>query len=286
MQIRFLTFEQYHNKKNVGSTKIRVHNLIKHWPEAELYKYGENPDVLIFQKVYVTQDYTFPKHFPGIKILDICDPDWLEGTLIKETVDAVDAITCPTQPIADFIKQLTDKPVQVIRDRFDLAEFPEPKRHHDKLKTIVWFGYQHNADLLKLAMPSIASRKLRVIVIADGDPGAHRWAGEKYENYYTYYKFNQENLYRQIQEADIAVFPLGFRPQDKFKSENKTIIAKLCGLPVATNAEEIDALIEAKDRNQAVREFYDEVKKEYDCKNSIGQYKKLIEEINNAKTAN
>lgn len=279
MQVRFLTFEQIHNKKNVGSTKIRVHSLIKHWPEAELYKYGENPDVLIMQKVYVTQDYTFPKHFKNIKILDICDPDWLDGALIRETIDAVDAITCPTQPIADFLKQMTDKPVQVIKDRFDVSEFPTPKQHHGKLKTIVWFGYQHNADVLKLAMPSIAARKLKVIIIADGDPGAHRWAGEKYEDYYTYYKFNQEALYRHIQEADIAVFPPGFRPQDKFKSENKTVIAKLCGLPVATNAEEIDALMEAADRNQAVRGFYETTKKQYDCKKSVEEYKKLIQQL-------
>lgn len=277
--VRFQTFEQYHNKKNVGSTNIRVRNLLKHWPEADVYKYGENPDVLIFQKVYVTQDYTFPKHFNNIKILDICDPDWLEGALIRETIDAVDAVTCPTQPLADFLANMTDKPIKVIKDRFDVAEFPTPKIHHGKLKTIVWFGYQHNADVLKLAMPSIAARLLKVIIISDGDPGVHRWAGMKYEEYCTYYKYDQKALYRHLQEADIAVFPQGFRPQDKYKSENKTVIAKLCGLPVATNAEEIDALMEAADRNQAVRDFYDKTRKGYNCKRSVEEYKLLIQEI-------
>ena len=54
VDVRFMTFEQYHGKRNIGSTRIRVRNLLKHWKEADIYKYGENPDVLIFQKVYMT----------------------------------------------------------------------------------------------------------------------------------------------------------------------------------------------------------------------------------------
>src|SRR5687768_10393536 len=100
--IKFFTFEKYHNKKGVGSTKIRVHNLLKYWDEASEYKYGEYADVMIFQKVYCTYDFKYPAHFPGIKILDICDPDWTEtpDIYIKETMDAMDAIVCPTEEFA------------------------------------------------------------------------------------------------------------------------------------------------------------------------------------------
>ena len=58
-RVAFQTFESFHGKKNIGSTNIRVHQLIKHWEEAELYKYGQNPDVMIFQKVYWLPDYRF-----------------------------------------------------------------------------------------------------------------------------------------------------------------------------------------------------------------------------------
>ena len=69
------------------------------------------------------------------------------------------------------------------------------------------------------------------------------------------------------------------RPQDKFKSENKTVIAQLLGLPVAVNAEELDQLMTAEQRNKAVDTVYDIVKKEYDVNKSVQQMKGLIDEI-------
>lgn len=279
--VRFHTFEQVHAKSNVGSTKIRVHNLIKYWPEAGLYKYGEKPDTLIFQKVYCGKDYKFPATYSGTKILDICDPDWLEGVPIKETVDAMDAITCPTEALAEFIRQMTDKPVVVIKDRFDLTEFPTKKVHRGQAKTVVWFGYQHNANALKLAVQSIERRGLRLKVISDQDPFASRWAAKpkEYESMYEFVKYLPNTAYSEIQKADICVLPKMNRPQDRFKSENKTVIAQLLGLPVAVNADELDELMTAEARNSKIDTIYDKLREEYDVKKSVEQYKELIESI-------
>src|SRR5665213_1716606 len=99
MIVKYLTFEMIHNKNGVGSTRLRVHNLLKHWPEASLYKYGEKPDVMVFQKVYELSDYHFIKHLDCIKILDMCDADWYDMEfLVKATIDAVDAVTCSSEP--------------------------------------------------------------------------------------------------------------------------------------------------------------------------------------------
>lgn len=279
--VRFQTFEQFHNKKNVGSTKIRVHNLIKYWDDADLYKYGENPEVLIFQKVYMTQDYRMPKYFKGLKILDICDPDWLDGALIKETVDVMDGVVCPTENIAKFIRQLTDKPVKVIKDRFDLDKFTK-KEHEGKTTKVVWFGYMHNAEILKFTMPSLENRNLQLIVVSNQDPQAWGWVmedPEKYKDKYTFYAWREQTAYKQIQEADICVLPKGGRPQDKFKSENKTTIARLLGLPVATNADELDALMTAEARIQEVDKWYDKTRMEFDCKKSVQEYQDFIKEL-------
>lgn len=279
--VRFFTFEAFHAKSNVGSTKIRVHNLIKYWEDAKLYKYGEKPDVLIFQKVYIGKDYKVPATFPAVKILDICDPDWLEGVPIKETVDAMNAITCPTEPLAEFIRQLTDKPVRVIKDRFDLTEFQSRKTHRGQAKTVVWFGYHHNASALKLAVQSIERRGLRLKVIADQDPFASRWAfkPKNFESNYEFVKYRPDTAYLEIQKADVCVLPKMNRPQDRFKSENKTVIAQLLGLPVATTADELDKFMTAEQRNKAVDTVYDIVRKEYDVNKSIKEYKDLIDEI-------
>lgn len=280
MVIRVQTFETVHNKRNVGSTKIRVHNLIKYWDEAELYKYGEKPDVLIFQKVYATKDYIFPLTFPGIKILDICDPDWLGATLLKQTIDSMSAVVVPTKAMQEFIQQMTDKPVVQIKDRFDLSEFPAKKTPRGKAKEVVWFGYSHNATCLKLAVQSLERRGLKLRVVSDQDPFASRWASkpDEYDKLYTFVKYLPDTAYSEIQKSDICVLPKENRPQDKFKSENKTVIAKLLGLPVAVTAEEIDALMDEESRvvNQ---EDYAKLQKEYDCKQSVKEYKELIDEI-------
>lgn len=281
MVVKAFTMEMFHAKQNVGSTKIRVHNLIKYWPDLSLYRYGELPDVMIFQKVYIGKDYKFPKTLPCKKILDIADPDWFEGVPIKETVDAMDAITCPTEPLAEFIRQLTDKPVRVIKDRFDLTEFPSRKVHRGQAKTVVWFGYHHNVSSLKLAVQSIERRGLKLKVIADQDPFASRWAfkPKDFESKYEFVKYHPDTAYSEIQKADICVLPKMNRPQDRFKSENKTVIAQLLGLPVAINAEELDELMTAEARNKAIDTVYDILREEYDVKKSVHQMKGLIDAL-------
>jgi len=64
MEVRYFPFTKFHGKGQTGSTTIRVDNLIKYWKEADIYKYGEKPDVLIWQKVYWLPDWEFQKHYP------------------------------------------------------------------------------------------------------------------------------------------------------------------------------------------------------------------------------
>ncbi len=280
--VAFFTFEQFHNKQAVGSTALRVHQLIRHWPEASLYKYGAHPDVLVFQKVYVTPDYTFPEHYPGIKILDICDADWTEGALIKQTVDAMHAVTCPTEALAKFLRQLTDKPVVVIPDRFDLALIPGRKPHINEAKRVLWFGYRHNAITLKPAMDIIDQLGLHLTIIADDDPMPWQWLlrdrAEAFRNdrRYKFIKYKEETIYDDMQQCDFAIFPEGGRPQDRFKSNNKTIKAILAGLPVAKTKEEIESFIQPEAREKYMEKEYNRTKKDYDCSESVRQYKDLI----------
>lgn len=284
MRVKIFSFSQYHNKRpSPGSTKIRVENLIKKWPEASLYHYGEDADVFIFQKVYVTYDYKFIKHLDRIKILDVCDPDWTAtpDIHIKETLNAVNAVVVPTKNMQKLIQQMTDKPVRVIKDRFLIDEFPARKVHKGKAKKIVWFGYAHNSELLKFAIPAIERRGLEIIAISNEDPQFHRWAGDRQEmeKTYKYYKYGHDTVYKHIQEADICVLPQGNRPMDKYKSENRTVIAQLCGVPVVTTAEKLDELMEAEARNKHIDLLYNKLRLEYDVSESVKGYQELIDEI-------
>lgn len=285
MKVNFFTFEQFHGRKHTGSGKIRVKNLIKYWDGADLYRYGNKPDVLVFQKVYVTEDYKLPISYPGIKILDVCDPDWFSYHFwLKATVDAVDAVVCPTKEMQTFIQQLTDKPVRVIKDRFDVSEFPTPKVHTKKAKDVVWFGYSHNAEILRDVVFSCYKRKLNLTIISDSDPELWQ-VHDEFKPYYRFKPYKQETIYEELKKADICVMPKGNRPQDRFKSENKTIIARLCGLPVAANSEELDELLEPEAREKDKSKWYDKVRAEYDCINSVNEYKQLIKELEDAKNS-
>lgn len=286
MQVKFFDFSTYHGKNPPsGSTNIRVHQVIKYWEEASIYRYGEKPDVLIFQKVYCSPDYSFPRDFTGLKILDLCDPDWLDGsTAIKETVDAVDAITCSSDNLSEFIRQLTDKPVVTIADRFDLEVIPKPMIHKGDAKTVVWFGYRHNAEIIKAAMQTINELGLKLIVISNDDPMTWQWLdrqiGEDFRlNNYRYLKYDEERIYLDLQRADIAVLPQGGRPADHFKSNNRTVKSILAGLPVAKTGDELRNLIKAKNRTKYIEDNYDKTVEEYDIMRSVDQYKELIEKI-------
>lgn len=283
--IRFFTFEQLHGKRNIGSTQIRVRNLLKYWPEASIYKYGEKPDVMIFQKVYVTQSkqglYQLPATYKGgLKILDLCDPDWFQHSIwLKATVDGVDAITASSQGIVDFVCQITDKPVRLIKDRFDVDEFPAKKVHKEKAKDLVWFGYMHNAELLRGVVFHALKRGLRLTVIADADPQIWQVTGdESFKPYYTFIKYDDQ-AYNKIQGHDICVLPKGNRPEDRFKSENKTTIARLLGLPVAKTPEDLDKFLNPTARNTEVDKWYTQTKIEYNVKRSVEEYQQLIKEL-------
>ncbi len=279
MVVKAFTYEQFNGKQNVGSTRLRVHNLLKHWDEASLYNYGEKPDVMIYQKVYKTFDYTLPLTFPCTKILDVCDPDFRDtpDIHIVETMNAMDAVVTPTQAFADYLQQMTNTPVHVIKDRFDTDEMPPPKVHRGTAKTLIWFGYSHNADCLKLAIKSIEARGFNLIIVSDQDPFVYRWATDKsYEKKCRFVKFEVDVLYEELQKADICVLPVNTRPFDMFKSENKTVQAQLLGIPVARNAEELESLMTAEARNSNINAIYGKLKQEYDVRRSVEQYKEII----------
>lgn len=293
MNVKVFSFEKFHNRKNVGSTRIRVRNLMKYWPELTEYKYGQMADVMIFQKVYVTGEtyrssrFDFIKHVDAVKILDTCDPDWLgangvtNGCLIKETVDNVDAVVTSTEELAKFIRQLTDKPVVVIRDRFLVDDAQAPKQHVGKVTKAVWFGYSHNAELLRGAMHALERRGIALTVLSDKDPQPDRWTldPEAYKEKYTFKTYAEETFYENMRKHDVCILPSGGRPQDRFKSNNKTVKSWLAGIPVVTTDDELEEMNDPTARNREALTRWTEAKKDYDARKSVEEYKALIDSI-------
>ena len=279
MKVRAFTYSRYHGKGDVGSTRLRVHQLMKYWPEYEEYVYGEHVDVMIYQKVYMQDDWKYMYHFNGLQILDICDPDWLENQNVKQTIDAVDGVVCPTEPMAEFLRQLTTKPIKVIPDRHDLEGLPKLRQHYGTLKRLVWFGYSHNAELLKEAIRALEKNNLELTVISNEDPFAQRWASEAWEDNYHYQKFDAETILDDLRGFDAFLNPQGNRPQDRFKSNNRTTLAWLAGLPVVATSQAIGQYWSPEARNTEAKKNYHIAKSEYDVKKSVQEMQDFIKEL-------
>ena len=279
-KVGFFAFNLYHGKGEVGSTTIRVDNVVKYWQEAERFKYGQKYDTVIFQKVYMQADWKFHEHLECTKILDMCDPDWLDYQFVKKTIDNVDGVTCSSEELAKFLRQLTDKPVKHLPDRFDLEPVPKPRVHSGKIKKAVWFGYKHNAEILKTIIPSLEKRGISLLVISNDDPLAGRWGeADPYKKMYEYIKYDESTIYDDLQKADVAILPQGFRPEDRFKSNNKTVKSWLAGLPVAKDSEHLDKLDDVVARQAEADKCYNKAIKEYDVKLSVKELKEFIDEI-------
>jgi len=274
MKIRIITFERKHGRKpgSIGSSVIRGQWLVNHWPEAKLFTEGCYSDVLIFQKVYW---YEMLKIYPGIKILDLCDPDWLTGELeLVKISKMVDAITCSSKGIYDYVKKIVDCPVRYIPDRLDLDFFDVQKEHRGKAQNVVWFGYSHNArQVLPVVLPSLSKLGLKLVVISNED----YYPGVNYGVPIINRRFSWETIKYDLTSGDVVINPQPITNlKFKYKSENKTWIAWACGMPVANDFEQLKKFLDPDERIKEAKKKLKFVKDKCDIRTSVQEFKDLI----------
>lgn len=265
--------------KRAGSTFLRADRLTANDAGFEIWKHGKRYDSLIFQKVYWPE---MMRLFEGPKILDVCDPDWLQETLdIVDVGSLVHAITCSSNRLAGLVqKYFPEKIVVHVPDRLDTSIFPEPHGRHEGIaKTAVWFGFIHNAhETLEQLLPAIKRHHLQLRIVSDSPYAQEDGIFELNPKFVPYH---QLTAYDQIKEGDLVLNPRSERAFYKYKSNNKTVIAWKLGLPVAVTIEDIDRFIHPDERNKEVEEKRMIVERDYDIKQSALQYRKIISEIRN-----
>lgn len=280
MKIGLLTFEQHLGKKEVGSSRIRGHWIVRNWQKAgieigdiELFKFGQKYDAVIFQKAYFME---YARAFKGIKILDLCDPDWLDWSFrFKEMIEEVDAITCSSENLVKAVQKFTNKPVYFVPDTVDLSIMPEPRQHAGPAKTAVWFGYSQNFPILDSCIGALMKRGLSLVVVADNvyaPPAA--FSELELKNL----PFSQNHL-KDIQLGDICLNPQFTKGKWQYKSDNKTSIARAVGVPVAHSQEELDVLLDGEARQKASVEGYQFVKENRNVLGAVQLYKNIINSI-------
>lgn len=288
MKIGYITFEQFHGKQNIGSTRIRVEWLCRYWPEAKVSKMGEKYDVYVFQKVYwIEYAQKLRELHPGaILILDLCDADFLSwANRVKQMIDLCDAVTTSTVELAKFVSKLTDKPIWAIPDRLDLELFAAPpKVHTGEAKIAAWFGYSENFPMLDSCINSLIKLGYTdLLVIASRRAPYVLPATAQGKIRLTNYPWTNETVYDDLRRADVVLNPTSGVGRFKYKSNNKTITAWALGLPVAATPEELELYKSPEARNAEVAKRQVEIKEDYDVKRSVVEMKALIEEIQNVR---
>jgi len=282
MNIGILTMEKFERRKvgSVGSSRIRGDWIIKYLKEAEEFLIGKNYDAVIYQKAYY-KDHM--KAYNGIKIFDLCDPDWLDSRPIVEVASMVDAFTVSTDALREALIKFVDIPVYVIPDRMDLDFYSNPKKEHTgKSKSCVYFGYSGNAQVvLPQAIETLKYFDLELTVISDSpliESGFYKSKFVKYDN---------ETVNSEIIKHDFVLLPDAPTSNYKFsfKSNNKTVSARLLNMPVAKNAEDIERLMSAEERQKEVAKYGESTRKAYDVQLSAIDYLDLIKSLHSSKKA-
>lgn len=277
MKIGLLTMEKYENRKpnSVGSSRIRGRWVMKYCQEIEEFKNGVAYDVVIYQKAY-WKDHM--QRYQGIKIFDLCDPDWFDGRPIVEVLEYVDAVTVPTQALQKYIQQMTDKPVVVIPDRIDPDDhLPVKERHIGRARTAVWFGYGQNQAVLDQAVGVIQSMGLQLVVISNT-----KYYQADVNVPYDYATFNQELI-----KHDIVVLPTYTKDiKFIFKSNNKTLTARALRMPVANEVPDLERFLDPLEREREAEMRYNEVIGTYHAELSGREFLALIYKLQAGKGGN
>lgn len=267
--VGFMLFESYLQRKNIGSSRIRGRWLIESMPEAEAFVQGKIYDTIIFQKVYWKE---MARAFQGKKILDICDPDWLDGFELVSFLKEMDAVTVPTQALKEAISKYTDKPIFVIVDRVKMADMNPPKHHEGDAKKVVWFGYSHNSDVLDGTLMTLKKMGLTLKVVSDG---TYMTSECKVENV----KWDALTWQDEIQSADICLLPEKLSGRAKYKSQNKTHQAWALGMPVAKTVADLERFMDGGERQKESEKNFQWMVDYGDVSKSVDEMREVIKSI-------
>jgi hypothetical protein len=278
----FLSFANFHGRKDIGSSRIRSDWVVKHWPEGiginvENFVQGHAYDFVVYQKVYWIKH---AKEYKGIKILDMCDADWYDWEYsIDEMISYMDAVTTSTEALAEAIRKIIkgavasghmkeEIPVVWIDDRM-CPEWHSVKKteHEDKIRWVTWYGYSHNLRTIDPIVPYLKAQGYQLCVIADK---AYKHADKNLP-------WTKESINRDIVEnSDIVLNPRMDWGKWQYKSDNKTVSAWALGVPVARTLEEFESLLTKEAREQEAEKRFKEVEERYHPRLSAVQYAEIV----------
>lgn len=277
MKVGIITMEKVENRPpgSVGSSRIRGKWLWDNWEDAEEFQIGNHYDVMIFQKAYWKEMLS---QFNGIKIFDLCDPDWLEPRPVVEAMQHCHAMVTSSQALADYVKKFVpDKPVICIPDRVELKEHTPRDIHVGTARKVVWFGYSHNIHYIQKTFDYLMDNNLELTIISN-TPYTAPFGFDKLK--IININYDAKSVNDNVKQCDIALFPDTTDDlRGKFKTNNKTLTAWALGLPVAKTPDDLVRFINPDERNKEREIRLQEIKDKWDIKISVLEYQSLIKDL-------
>ena len=182
---------------------------------------------------------------------DLCDPAWwFSPGDAKPLAEMVTGIVASNPGLAEDFTEWSGRPCEMIPDRLELEHFPK-QREHQAAKPVrfIWFGVSVNRLTLCGAWANLARLVANghhiSLTIMDNQPELLLGLGNEVP--LNYIRFGLEIEAAVISSHDIALLPPYPGPWGKRKSNNKTLSAWACGVPVASGLDyrELVALVES-----------------------------------------
>jgi hypothetical protein len=213
-------------------------------------------DAIVYQKCSPGSDAARAMRATGRKVYwDVCDPLWwwAPGPAL-EIAQAVDAVVCSSLnlegDLVDFLHehQVTTRTL-TIPDRLELSHYLKERIHQDvEPVRFIWFGIYVNRVALFGALANldrlVANGHNIQLTILDERPDLRFMQQAIFPIRHERWSLEMEN--EIIASHDIALLPDYPGPWGKVKSNNRTLTALACGLPV-TSGLKYNEMIELMD---------------------------------------
>lgn len=169
-------------------------------------------DIVIYSKPFAEdlEGATQAKSDGAKVIADLGDDHFQRDPMYMAFANLADVIVCPTDAMKARIYDYTKKEAIVIPDPY---EFDECQPHADG-EFFMWYGHIGNFDDLKMVMPFLGERKLRVVSGPQPIPNVIPWS--------------LQNLRATFEQSSICLLPT--RKGSENRSPNRMLNAVRAGL--------------------------------------------------------
>jgi len=248
MKICFITI----GDMNWASSRMRSYWPIRYLPEGSMAIQwsgaGEDIptdgyDAFIWMKTGDVDIMRKQRQSGAQVIVEVCDPNWwFMPNEMRELTDICTCVVAASEPAqADFLRWYGDKQIYIVPDRIELDVFPIRKERHEPADPVkmIWYGMSNNRVALFGAFANLerltANGVNLTLTICDNEPNSSLRVTDAFPIYYVEWSLKHENSI--IAEHDIALLPPYPGPWGRLKTNNKTLTAWACGLPVTDGQE-------------------------------------------------